>query len=225
MVVSTQNEIKNSDKKQASSTMLDENVVKDLGEKGFAYIDGFLNEKELVTIRSYILELYQNEKMRSAAIGKDSLETIQKEVRNDLIKWIDFSTPGPVNDFFLPKLNRLIQTLNTKCFLGIKDFETHFTCYPPGSFYKKHFDQFKSNNNRIVSFVCYLNDLWLPEMGGQLRIHKENGSVDIDPVGGRLALFLSDEIEHEVLVTNKERLSITGWMLKQNMKIGFINNF
>lgn len=225
MAASTQKELKISDKKHVLPSLSEENVVKNLGEKGFTYIDGFLDEKELLTIRAYILDLYQNQRMRSAAIGKDALEKIQKEVRNDLIKWIDFSTPGPVNDFFLPKLNRLIEILNSKCFLGIKDFETHFTCYPPGSFYKKHFDQFKGNNNRIVSFICYLNDLWLPEMGGQLRIHKEDELIDIDPVGGRLALFLSDEVEHEVLVTNKERLSITGWMLKQDMKIGFINNF
>jgi len=35
------------------------------------------------------------------------------------------------------------------------------------------------------------------------------------PVAGRLVCFRSDIIEHEVLPSKKERLSITGWMLDQ----------
>jgi SM-20-related protein len=35
--------------------------------------------------------------------------------------------------------------------------------------------------------------------------------VDIFPEGGKLVVFLSGESPHEVLPTNKERISITGW--------------
>jgi SM-20-related protein len=35
---------------------------------------------------------------------------------------------------------------------------------------------------------------------------------DVLPVGGRLVVFLSGEIPHEVLPTKKERISITGWL-------------
>lgn len=199
-------------------------VVEELGGRGFTCIDNFLSIEELLMIRNYIFDLHEKHFLRSAAIGKDAEEQIVKEIRSDLIKWIDFSTPGPVNDFFLPKLEEIITLLKQKCFLGIRDFESHFTFYPPGSYYKKHLDRFKGNNNRLVSFVCYLNDFWLPEHGGQLRIYDKESVADIEPLGGRIVLFLSDEIEHEVLETKKERISITGWMLQKEMNIGFINN-
>jgi SM-20-related protein len=35
---------------------------------------------------------------------------------------------------------------------------------------------------------------------------------DVLPIGGRLVVFLSGEIPHEVLPTQKERISITGWL-------------
>jgi SM-20-related protein len=38
---------------------------------------------------------------------------------------------------------------------------------------------------------------------------------DFLPMAGRLVIFRSDEIEHEVLPATRERLSITGWILDQ----------
>lgn len=200
------------------------NLIHDLGEKGYAWIDNFLPESQYLEIKSYIHQLYDEQKMRTGAVGKDADEKILKEVRGDLIKWVDFNLPGSVNKYFLPQLNSLIKFIRRECYIGVNDFECHFTLYPKGSFYKKHIDCFKGNNNRLISFVFYLNENWISEQGGQLRVYDKDVIVDVDPTGGRLVLFLSEEIEHEVLPTFKERLSITGWMLHQNMKIGFINN-
>jgi SM-20-related protein len=57
-----------------------------------------------------------------------------------------------------------------------------------------------------------LNEQWSAADGGALRIRADNGRFrDIEPLGGRLVLFLSESREHEVLVTRVPRLSLTGW--------------
>ncbi len=46
-------------------------------------------------------------------------------------------------------------------------------------------------------------------------IPKENGEeeiMDVFPEGGKMVIFMSGEIPHEVLPTYKERISITGWL-------------
>ena len=107
--------------------------------------------------------------------------------------------------------------LNRRCFFGLKSFEGHFARYPVGSFYKRHLDQFHAVPHRIVTVILYLNDSWTEADGGQLRMYfpQEDGSErveDVLPLGGRLVVFLSEEIPHEVLPTHKERISITGWL-------------
>jgi SM-20-related protein len=89
----------------------------------------------------------------------------------------------------------------------------HRTIYPIGSFYKRHLDQFKKDDKRKLSVICYLNTDWKESEGGQLRIYLPNGSTDIFPLAGRLVCFRSDLLEHEVLPATRERLSLTGWLL------------
>jgi SM-20-related protein len=60
--------------------------------------------------------------------------------------------------------------------------------------------------------ISYLNADWLESDGGQLMIHSEKGSQKIDPVQGKMVFFKSDEMEHEVMLTNKRRMSVTGWL-------------
>ena len=69
---------------------------------------------------------------------------------------------------------------------------------------------------RAISAALYLNDQWLPEDGGQLRIYLGGGrSEDVLPQGGRLVAFLSDRFEHEVLPARRERMSFTGWFRRR----------
>ena len=58
----------------------------------------------------------------------------------------------------------------------------------------------------------YLNAGWLADDGGELCIHQNNVTQLIAPTNGRSVFFKSSELEHEVLLTQKPRLSITGWL-------------
>jgi len=64
----------------------------------------------------------------------------------------------------------------------------------------------------VLSCVLYLNDAWLPEHGGALRMHFDDRSpVDVLPEAGTLVAFLSAQLDHEVLPATRPRLALTGW--------------
>ncbi len=68
-------------------------------------------------------------------------------------------------------MDSLREAMNRGLFLGLEDFESRFALYPPGAFYLRHVDRFRDDDRRMVSAVLYLNDEWLPEYGGQLRMY------------------------------------------------------
>jgi SM-20-related protein len=140
---------------------------------------------------------------------------INEAVRGDYIQWIDRGTANASIKVYLERLQSLITYVNQSLYLSLKDYEVHLTIYPTGSFYKRHLDQFRQDDHRRLSIICYLNQDWNEEQGGQLRMHLKDGPLDILPVGGRLVCFRSDLIEHEVLPATRERLSLTGWILDQ----------
>ncbi|MES2828966.1 MAG: 2OG-Fe(II) oxygenase [Bacteroidota bacterium] len=102
--------------------------------------------------------------------------------------------------------------LNSTCYTGITGYEFHYTLYEKGRFYKKHLDQFKNNTGRKYSVIIYMNENWVIADGGELRIHHADRLQNISPTNGKGVFFQSDEMEHEVLITNKPRMSITGWL-------------
>ena len=62
--------------------------------------------------------------------------------------------------------------------------------------------------------VLYLNKDWNKKDGGLLSLYPEGGEQkDVSPLGGRMVLFRSDEMEHEVFPSfTRERISIAGWL-------------
>ena len=105
-------------------------------------------------------------------------------------------------------------------FIGLFDYEIHFAHYPVGAFYKKHLDAFRCNrqqgqSNRVLSTVLYLNHAWQLGDGGELLLYAEDDDnkvlETILPECGRLVIFLSEKLPHEVLPAKRERKSIAGW--------------
>ena len=113
----------------------------------------------------------------------------------------------------MEKIKKLIHYLNSTCYTRINHFEFHYAWYDPGSFYKRHLDQFKSNRGRKFSLVIYLNDNWQQTDAGNLRLYLDGHDIDLFPVGGRAVFFKSDEVEHEVMPSPiRPRISIAGWL-------------
>lgn len=100
--------------------------------------------------------------------------------------------------------------MNKTCFLGILRKEFHYALYPTGNFYKRHIDTFQNDDRRKLSFVCYLNEAgWLPENGGELVLYLDDTSKETEkviyPLPGRVVIFESQIIEHEVKPVKTER--------------------
>jgi SM-20-related protein len=191
-------------------------IVDELAEKHFAVVDNFIENEDCMKI----LELINEEKQhfKKAAIGKGNQQQIAEGVRGDFIQWIDEGVVNPsCIENYLKKSNDLRQYLNQTLYLGLQSYEVHLTMYPAQTFYKRHLDQHRGGKRKL-SFITYLNPNWKPEEGGQLRIYHADSQgietfMDVLPEAGRLVCFLSEEIEHEVLLSFRERFSITGWML------------
>lgn len=198
-------------------------VPDDLFEKGYTIIDQFISKESALFLEERITQQFENDRLKKAGIGTAHQHEIKDDVRGDYIRWIDnLNQPEELQEYG-HNINELIHFMNKVCFAGVKDYEMHYTFYPEQTRYEKHIDQLKINGRRIWSFVLYLNSDWKPEDGGCLRIYTEDDQYkDFAPIAGRLALFRSDTIPHEVLTVNQSRVSITGWMLNQKKELTFI---
>lgn len=186
-------------------------------QNSYVVVDGFVDESYRKALLKEQTDLLNQGQFKKAAVGKGDQKQVRAEIRSDEVLWMDPTVLSPLQVIFWEKIEELKQVLNRRCFLGLKSFEGHFARYPIGSFYKRHLDQFHAVPHRIVTVILYLNDSWTEADGGQLRMYfpQEDGSErveDVLPLGGRLVVFLSEEIPHEVLPTHKERISITGWL-------------
>lgn len=189
-----------------------EAIADGLAEHGYAVKDQFLSQPEVDEILKGG-EFQTSADFKKAGIGNKQSLQIQESIRGDYIKWLHKTESSEAVQVYLKRLEELIQYLNQSLFLSLKDFEVHMTVYPEGSFYKRHLDQFKKDDHRKLSVILYLNPDWREEQGGQLRMYLPGNTKDFLPLAGRLVIFRSDAIEHEVLPATRERLSITGWIL------------
>ena len=179
----------------------------------------FLSEALANNLRNNLLTLYKAEELKSAGIGHFGTFSKNKEIRSDVIYWLDKDNNNPYEIEFFALIEDFIAYLNKECFTGIKSYEFHYALYKPGTFYKKHFDQFQDTSNRQFSMITYLNVNWKEGDGGELKIYDEEKSQSISPTNRKTVFFKSNELEHEVLETNQLRLSITGWLRKDLIEV------
>lgn len=191
-----------------------ERIISDLITKKYSIVDDFFTPEEVSTLRESLLIKYEEDSFKKSAIGNYTNQEIDKTIRGDFILWIDEKKEEPTEQLFFAKVNSLVSYLNKTCFLGILTKEFHYAVYPTGTFYKRHLDTFQNDDRRKLSMVFYLNeDGWLPEFGGELTLYLDGGDKTILPLPGRVVIFESQVIEHEVKrVMANERLSITGWL-------------
>ena len=194
-----------------------ERIISGLLEDQYCIVEDFFEPEEVRQLRGSLLTKYEEDNFKKAAIGNKLNETIVKTIRGDFIHWINENQANDAEKLFFNKINSLVNYLNKTCFLGILQKEFHYALYPDGTFYKRHLDTFQNDDRRKLSLVCYLNDEdWNPENGGELVIYKEIEGVEIAksiyPLPGRVVIFESQLLEHEVKPVKTTRLSITGWL-------------
>lgn len=195
-----------------------EKVIADILEQHYSVIDHFFDDVEVALLRTSLLKKYEDDRFKKSAIGNRTNELIAAKIRGDFILWINEADANEAEQKFFNKINNLITYLNRTCFMGINQKEFHYALYPEGTFYKRHLDTFQNDDRRVLSFVCYLNDKdWNINNGGELALYLDENGREMEkclyPVPGRVVIFESQLIEHEVKkVLASERLSITGWL-------------
>lgn len=190
-----------------------EQLIHNLCTQGFHFIDEFLSLDQYLGLRDLAQAQYQQGLFRGAKIGLTVNSKPNHAIRTDEILWLEEQDQNPSVQFFLKHINQLAALLNQNLFLGLHEFETHFASYQPGTYYKKHIDQFAAQKTRKISFVYYLNSDWQQEYGGELKLYDKHHQLiqKVLPQGNRFICFNS-ELPHEVALTHQVRYSITGWM-------------
>jgi SM-20-related protein len=186
-------------------------IAQDIEQRGFSIMPTSLPEALSDTLFQHQQSM-EAEKFKNAGIGRGN-DYLQNEfVRTDAISWITGETPA--GKAWLEWTTHLQHFLNRRLFLGLFSFESHFAHYRPGAYYKRHYDAFKGESNRVLSVVAYFNSHWLPSDGGELVLYKDDHDkegIKVIPLLGTIVVFLSEEFPHEVLAANRDRYSIAGW--------------
>ncbi|MBL1320328.1 MAG: 2OG-Fe(II) oxygenase [Methylophaga sp.] len=188
-----------------------ENITDTLTKDGIIILPNFLDAKTTESLYQYVSTLPADQ-FDSAGIGRDNNFQINHEIRNDVLLWLDGKEP--CEQAYLAAMDELRSQLNEKLFLGLFDYEAHYSHYKKDSYYQRHVDAFEGRSNRVVTTVFYLNNDWSNDDGGELVIYQNNSNEmlhRISPTFGTLVIFLSENFPHEVLITHRDRYSIAGW--------------
>ena len=178
--------------------------------------ENFLTTSLSLNLTAHLNELYAAHQLQAAGTG-NKLVDHSKQFRSDVIYWLDRKHNNQYENAFFDVIDKFISHLNDTCYTGITGYEFHYALYEKGAFYKKHIDQFRNNESRQYSLIIYLNEGWNEADGGELCIYHDGFIQKISPNNGKSVFFKSSELEHEVLLTNKNRLSITGWLKKDKV--------
>ncbi|GAA0860148.1 2OG-Fe(II) oxygenase [Aliiglaciecola litoralis] len=201
----------NSHSGEGEGTEFFEKIAKDIQDKGFSINPCALPHMLGESLAGHLHSMPQFN-FEQAGIGRESEHSVNNFVRTDDICWITGESDAGRRWL---EWNSSLQTfLNRRLFLGLFSFESHFAHYSPGDFYKRHFDAFKGEANRVLSVVVYLNHAWQPDDGGELVIYQneqDQEGIKVTPSFGTMVVFLSEEFPHEVLPASRDRFSIASW--------------
>ena len=159
-----------------------------------------------------IVQLLANGQMSPARIGQNDEQHKATKIRSDMIYWMDKSHENVFEQEFLALMEDLILYLNRTCYAGINAYEFHYALYEEGAAYGRHKDRFRNDSDRQYSVVNYLNVDWVEEDGGLLLLYKDEGTQMVLPMAQTTVFFKCDEMEHEVTMSKRSRMSITGWL-------------
>ncbi len=191
--------------------VLFELIANDLEQQGYSIHPGVLPEGLMSSLFLHLQEM-DAEKFKNAGIGRSDDYIKNKFVRTDEICWITGNSDAGKQ--WLKWTTALQHYLNQRLFLGLFSFESHFSHYGCGDYYKRHYDAFRGEANRVLSIVAYLNSDWTADDGGELVIYKDDHDkegVKVVPLMGTFVAFLSEEFPHEVLMANRDRYAVAGW--------------
>lgn len=188
-----------------------------LASPGYLYLPDALDPDFVDQLATFLAEKELADELERAGVGKGHALQVRSEIRSDSIYWLDAECQSPAVSSWLQLMEETITYLRRALFLPIETYEGHLAKYPAGGYYKPHLDQHRLTPTRQITIIAYLNPNWDHEAGGQLRLYTdpEQGIhgpyLDFLPQHGSLIIFRSADFWHEVLLSTRPRISLTGW--------------
>lgn len=186
-------------------------ICDDLQCQGYSVQPSCLPAEILVALQDQVVTLNESEFFR-AGIGRKAQYHTNDFVRSDEVCWMTGETPPGAA--WLQWAEDLRVAINRRLFMGLFSFESHYAWYRAGAYYKRHYDAFRGQTNRVLSVVAYLNSDWAADDGGELVLYKDANDREglrVTPLAGTVVVFLSEDFPHEVLPAKRDRFSIAGW--------------
>ena len=190
--------------------------IRALDERGWFLRDAVLGHLAAMEVHDAVEALRAAGRLRPAGLGRGLAYRVDAAVRGDAIAWIAPDEAAPELAALLAAFGALRDALNREAYLGLDRVEIQVARYPgAGAAYGRHRDVFADlpggRPTRRVTAIYYANPGWRAEDGGALRLHGDEGPIDVAPVLDRLLVFLSERVEHEVLPARVPRRAVTAW--------------
>ena len=193
-----------------------EKVLHDIEQQGWSVQENFFSKDLIHNLKETLTTFQKQGAFKQAGIGRQDKLQIEDSIRTDEISWFDESNLNESQVKYLTITQQLQDAMNQRFYFGLFELETHFALYAPNAFYKRHLDQHKNQDTRVVTIISYLNKNWDDKNGGELQLYLKDGkTITVSPNAGTLVCFMSAEFEHEVLPAKCERASLTGWFRKR----------
>jgi len=191
-------------------------------QRGAVVIDDFMP----VSVAAAVSELVETSLAKYPDFQEDGIQWRQpapRNARSDVATWLAAGERPATDDVFatcvVPAFNAVLQDLRSLMSLQ-GESEQQLAWYPgDGARYAPHTDAQADaeteSDHRKVTGIFYCNTNWQPEHGGALRLWLPDShggeTVDVEPVAGKLLLFLSGCIRHEVRSCYRSRCAVTYW--------------
>ena len=103
------------------------------------------------------------------------------------------------------------RSLGEQLRVSLPAFSLQIAAFPLGAGYVRHVDTLRGDPARRITATLYPDRSWRPEDEGALRVTEGGSERDVLPFGGRLVLFRSDAVAHEVRPARRLRCALTAW--------------
>ncbi len=172
-------------------------------------VDNALSSPARAAIETSVSALDADGVMKPAGVSRAG--TLDGRVRSDRTTWLEAGASDPVLAALWVDLEACGASARAALWIGLRGMTVQLASYDAGACYARHLDAFRGRSARRLTAILYVHGAWEPGDGGELVAWTPAGRQVVQPLPGRLVVFASDRVEHEVLVTRVPRLAVTAW--------------
>ena len=147
-----------------------ENILNDLEHQGWSVQEDFFSLELIQQLKETLTSFHQQGILKQAGIGRKNSLHVEQSIRSDEISWFDENNLNESQKKFLNIAKQLQEEINQRFYLGLFELEVHFALYAADAFYKRHLDQHKNQDTRVITLITYLNENWSADDGGELQL-------------------------------------------------------